>query len=105
MTKQEKWARFIYYSQEAIVLIFTVIAVITSTAIEELKTKKLGDLSDLNLSVTSLFISILLALMCYGTMYSKFKYIEQASMPPLIKRVGNSIMTGISWKTIVGLSR
>ena len=89
--------------EEIIILLISCIAVILSDVIS--KYAKGNNISEKDLSINwlSLIVSCILALMCYGTMYTKFKF-DDIKKPPLIKRISASILNGIAWRSIVGWS-
>jgi uncharacterized BrkB/YihY/UPF0761 family membrane protein len=102
MTK-EKRKKIFYYMGELCTLFVTLSAVLLSDIISS-KGKAGNEIqvTDLNLNWVSLAVSAILALMTYGFAYSDFRYTEDAKKPPLVKRLSNAIMIGISWRSILG---
>lgn len=101
MTKIEKKQRFIYYLDEFIVLVFSIIGVVFSEIIGKRASGEIVDISDPSLGWFNILISSLIAIIVYSSMNIQFTFNDNKK-PPLIKRIANALLQGIAWRTIVG---
>ena len=104
MTRFEKKQRVIYYIDEFIVLLFSIIGVIFSEVVNKKAKGLVIDTGDIALDWLNVLISSLLAIIVYSTMNIQFVYNDRAK-PPLIKRVANALLQGIAWQSIVGMAQ
>lgn len=92
--------KFLYYLDEILVLLSSTVAVIFTDAIQKRAMGKQAGTGDIMLDWVNVIISAIMAIITYGSMYTKFKYNDE-SKPPLPKRVANAMLQGIAWQNIV----
>jgi hypothetical protein len=93
--------KIIYYIDEGLVLLLTVIAVVFSDALMvRIKGEKAAT-GNIFLDSINIIISILIAIVVYSLVYIKSRPGDK-DRPPFIKRAANSILNGIAWRTIAG---
>lgn len=93
--------RIIYYLDESIVFIVTVLSVMFSDILQKsLQTGSLS-ISSLHNDWGKLILSCIITIMIYGSMNESFKYSEK-DKPTMFKRIYQGVLQGIAWKTIIG---
>lgn len=101
MTKQEKKQRVLYYIDELVVLLFSIIGVVCSEVIGKKAKGEIVSSSDIPFDWFNMLISSLIAIIVYSSMNVQFVFNDNKK-PPLVKRMANALLQGIAWQTIVG---
>lgn len=103
-TSSEKFKKFIYYVDEAIVFMVTVLSVMFSELLQTALTTGTVDFKNIETSLGKLLVSCFITIMIYGSMNSSFKYNDK-DKPSMFKRIYVSCLQGIGWKTIIGFTK
>jgi len=99
-TSSELMKKFIYYLDEAIVFVITILAIVFSDTLQAiLKGQSIGHGAFIA-SWTKIVTASFIAIMLYGAVNNSFKYNEK-DKPPLFKRIYTSVLIGIAWKGII----
>jgi hypothetical protein len=93
--------KVIWYIDEFAVLLLSILAVVGSDAVMKRAKGQKVVADDVFTDWLNVGISALLAIVSYGTMYTKIRYNDSAK-PPFIKRAANAILQGVAWRTIFG---
>ena len=93
--------KILWYIDEFVVLVLSVLAVVGSDAVMKRAKGERVVAGDIFTDWLNVGVSALLAIVSYGTMYTKIKYNDSAK-PPFIKRAANAILQGVAWRTIFG---
>lgn len=106
LEEQEKekelfWKKVKYYFQEFFILFMTFVGVLISDAMSQRSKGNIATLNDIYYDWLNLLLSAAGALICYGTLFTKFKY-NDSTKPPLIKRGVTALALGIAWRTGIG---
>jgi hypothetical protein len=101
-TSSESIKKLIYYVDESIVFIITVLAIIFSDSLQAVLRGELHLHHGLFfVSWTKIIASSFIAVMLYGVTNNTFKYSDK-DKPSIFKRIYTSVMLGIAWKSVIG---
>ena len=101
--KKNRLKNILYFIDEFSILLASVVAVISSEVVfKAVKGQKLNS-GDIQLNWLNVIISSMIAVITYGSMYTKFKP-SDAAKPPYIKRLANALLQGIAWRSLFSLS-
>jgi hypothetical protein len=100
-TRSNAFKKFIYYLDEGIVFLITVVAIIFSDTIQLILKGQTPAHGAFFASWTKIAVSAFIAVMLYGSVNNTWKFNDR-DKPPLIKRVYTSVMMGLAWKSLIG---
>lgn len=95
-------SKTIFYIEEGIVFLITIVAVIFSDLIERY-TKGHMRQWEFVFSWYKIVAASFIAIMVHGTMNSSFKYSDKGR-PPFFKRAYQAVLNGVAWKSLIGLT-
>lgn len=94
------WKKFVYYIDESIIMFVILIAVICAEAVHKTIKGKHVTWNDFFIDIPNLIIAALISMIVYASMYTRpYSEKEKARMS---KRIGNAVMSGISWRLLLG---
>lgn len=91
--------RRLYIFEEVCVLLCTLAGVVVSEALQKRAAGKPVFSGDFLLDLPNFVVSVVVALIYYGTLYSNFKDFSM-KRPPLAKRISFALLTGVAWRTL-----
>jgi hypothetical protein len=92
----------IFYIEECIVFLITIVAVIFSDLIERYTNGHMRQW-EFVFSWYKIVAASFIAIMVHGTMNSSFKYSDKGR-PPFFKRAYQAVLNGVAWKSLIGLT-
>ena len=95
-------SKTIFYIEEGIVFLITIVAVIFSDLIEKY-TKGHMRQWEFVFSWYKIVAASFIAVMVHGTMNSSFKYSDKGR-PLFFKRAYQAVLNGVAWKSLIGLT-
>jgi hypothetical protein len=96
--KEETKKKIKYFLDEAIVLLFSIGAIMLSEAVKKRMSGEKAVSGDIYYDWLNVIISGIIAIIVYSSMYIKFDT-NFKDKPPLIKRIANAILQGIAWQS------
>ena len=101
--KPVQWKKVFYYLDESFVWLILFLSVVFSEAV--LKMIQTGDLTkaDFSISWIKAIAGSLIAILVWGGMSDSFNYVEGKKKPSLGKRIYNSVLHGVAYRTMLGL--
>lgn len=99
--KLDTWKKFVYYIDEFSIFLFSILAVVIADAVGQRIKGKMASTDVVFLDWLNILISVFIAVISYGSTYTKFKYNDKEK-PSYIKRASSVLLQGIAWRTIVG---
>jgi hypothetical protein len=97
----DKVKKIIYYVDEGIVFVITILAIVFSDVIKNMLAGNLPGHGAFHLTWVKLLTSSFITVMLYGAVNNSFKYNDK-DKPSMFKRIYVSVMLGLAWKEIVG---
>ena len=94
------WNKAWYYMDEFIVLVFAILGVLASHAVMKRTRGQSITLNDIFSDWVNFAISALLAIVSYGSMYTKVRYNDDAK-PPFIKRAAAAFLQGVAYRSVI----
>lgn len=91
----------LYWIDECLVLFISVVSVVIADTLVKRSQGRPAAIGDVFLDPLNLVVSAFLALIVYGSMYTKWRY-NDADKPPFFKRAANAALQGVAWRTLVG---
>jgi hypothetical protein len=88
-----------HIAEEMLVLACTLVGIVISQAFGKRKEGLSITFSDFFLDWPNLLVSVAIALIYYGSLYTNFKDVG-TKKPPLAKRVSTALLTGVAWRTL-----
>ena len=99
--RSDTFKKVIYYIDEFSIFVFSIVSVVIADAVGQRIKGKMASTDVVFLDWLNIVISVFIAVISYGSTYTKFKYNDKEK-PPYLKRASVVILQGIAWRTIVG---